>query len=390
MFDRIRSIFARETRSLADPSDELLRIFGALPEGGTVSAAEALRVPAVACAIRILAEAVATLPVKLYDRDGQEPATDHPAYALLHDDANEWTSAYDLKLAVTVDALTHDRGGFAFVNRLAGRPVELLRLDPAAVSVEWMAGGEPKYTLNDAGGPRVLDRRDVLHIRPFGHVDKCPLSLAREAITTAAAQDRHARRLFTRGARPSGVLKVPGKLTPDAAKRIRESWHAAHSGEESGRTAVLEGGADFAPLTFSAVDLQFVEARTFQVLEIARAFRVPPHMLYEMGRATWSNASEMGQEFLTYSLLPWLEVWTGAIRRTLLTPEERSTMKVEFVVDDLVRADLAARMAAYSTAIAARVLSPNEARAMENRPPFDGGDVFANPHTTSGGSPNVP
>jgi len=389
MFASIRAIFAREARSLASPSEELLRVFGISPDGPYISAEAALRVPAVACAIKIIAEAVALLPVKLFRQGDQEPAREHPAYALLHDDASDWCSAYDLKLAVTIDALTNDKGGFGYVNRLAGRPVELLRLDPAAVTVEYGAGGEPTYTLAEAGGPRVLDRRDVLHIRAFGHVDRCPLSLAREAIALAAAQDRHARRLFTRGGRPSGVLKVPGKLAPDAVRRIRDSWHAAHSGEESGRTAVLEGGADFSPLTFSAVDLQFVEARTFQILEIARAFRVPPHMLYELGRATWSNTSEMGQDFLTYSLLPWLEVWTGAIRRTLLTPEERATMKVEFVVDDLVRADLSTRMAAYSTAIAARVLSPNEARAMENRPAYDGGDAFVNPNTTSGGAPNA-
>ncbi|WP_126541439.1 phage portal protein [Oharaeibacter diazotrophicus] len=389
MLDRIRAIFAREGRSLAAPSEEILRIFGVPADGAYLSAEAALRVPAVACAVRILAEAVATLPIKLYRQGDQEPAFDHPAYTLLHDDASDWCSAYDLKLAVTIDALTNDKGGFAYVNRLAGRPVELLRLDPAAVTVTTGAGGEPSYVLAEAGGPRELDRRDVIHIRAFGHVDRCPLSLAREAIATAAAQDRHARRLFTRGGRPSGVLKVPGKLAPDAVRRIRDSWHAAHSGEESGRTAVLEGGAEFSPLTFSAVDLQFVEARTFQILEIARAFRVPPHMLYELGRATWSNTSEMGQDFLTYSLLPWLEVWTGAIRRTLLTPEERATMKVEFITDDLVRADLAARMNAYSVAIAARILNPNEVRAMENRAPYDGGEAFVNPNTTSGGSPNA-
>ncbi len=202
-------------------------------------------------------------------------------------------------------------------------------------------------------------------------------------VTRSPSRQAPASSTAATGGRPSGVLKVPQKLTPDAAKRIRDSWHAAHAGEASGRTAVLESGADFAPIVYNAVDLEFNAARTFQVLEIARAFRVPPHMLYELGRATWANAGEMGQEFLTYSLLPWLECWTGAIRRTLLTPEERSTMKVEFVVDDLVRADLAARMNAYSVAIAARVLSPNEARRMENRPPYAGGDAFENPHTTS-------
>lgn len=383
MSKRKRHRHVESTRSLSDPSEELLRIFGVPAEGGYLSASAALAIPAVSCAVRVIAEAVALLPVKVYRQGDQEPAADHPAYTLLHDDASDWCSAYDLKLAVTVDALTHDRGGFAYANRVGGRPVELLRLDPAAVTVTYGAGGEPAYTVQDAGGPRVLDRRDVIHIRPFAHVDKCPLSLAREAISIAAAQDRAARRMYSQGGRPSGVLKVPQKLTPDAARRIRDSWTAAHAGDASGRTAVLESGADFAPITYSAVDMQFTEARTFQILEVARAFRVPPHMLYELGRATWGNTGDMGAEFLRFTLLPWLECWQGAIRRTLFTPDERQTLKVEFVVDDLVRADLAARMNAYSVAIAARVLSPNEARAMENRPPYHGGDAFLNPHTTS-------
>lgn len=339
-----------------------------------------MRHPAAACAIRVISEAAATLPIITYRRgaDGtKERATDHPVYGLLHDDANDWQSAYDLKLQLTIDALTQDKGGVAFVNRVGGRPVEILRLDPAKVSVDYADTGEPTYRL----GGSVLARESVLHIRAPGGVS--PLTTAREAIGLALVMEGHGARLFGNGARPSGVLSLKDRTPPEAIKRIRESWQLAHGGGKSGGTAIVDGDAQYTPLTLTSVDAQFLELRQFQILEIARAFRVPPHMLYELGRATWSNVGDMGQEFLTYSLLPWLEVWTGAIRRACFTPEERGEYLAEFLVDDLLRADLASRADAYQKLIASRVLNPNEARAMENRPPYAGGERFENPNTTS-------
>lgn len=379
---------AKAAPSLASGDGALLELLsGAAPTaaGVAVSIASAMRHPAAACAIRIIAEAVATLPIITYRRgaDGaKERASDHPAYGLLHDDANDWASAYDLKLALTVDALTHDKGGFGFVNRVGGKVVEILRLDPAGVTVTYAETGEPTYRLGEAP----LARESVLHIRAPGGT--APLTTAREAIGLALVMEGHGARLFGNGARPSGVLALRERMQPEAIKRIRESWQLAHGAGRSGGTAIVDGDATYTPLTLTSVDAQYLELRQFQILEIARAFRVPPHMLYELGRATWSNVSDMGQEFLTYSLLPWLEVWQGAIRRALFTPDERRDYLAEFLVDDLLRADLASRADAYQKLIAARVLNPNEARAMENRPPYAGGERFENPNTLSAaGSP---
>lgn len=388
MLDALKSFVGSLSRkgSLATPDAELAALFGAsqpTQAGISVSVASALRCAPVACAVRVISEAVATLPIIVYRRvDGaKERATDHPAYALLHDDANDWTSAYDLKLQVTLDALTHDKGGFVFVARNAhGKPIELLRLDPAKVTVEYFDSGEPSYKL----GTQQLRRADVIHIRPFGLTGPCPLTMAREAIGLAMVMEGHGARLFGNGARPSGVLSLKDRTNPEAVKRIREAWQLAHGGGRSGGTAIVEGGAEYTPLAFTSVDSQYLELRTFQIAEIARAFRVPPHMLYELGRATWANVGDMGQEFLTYSLLPWLEEWQGAIRRALFDEDERREYLAEFLVDDLLRADLTARATAYSALISARVLNPNEARAMENRAPYAGGEIFANPNTTSG------
>ena len=147
--------------------------------------------------------------------------------------------------------------------------------------------------------------------------------------------------------------------------------------------AVFFDDAKLQTFAFSSVDAQFMELRRFAIDEIARVFRVPPHMLFEMGRATWGNSEEMGATFVRYTLLPWIEAWQDAYSRVLLDPDEGDAFSIEFIVDDLLRADTATRFSAYSQAIAARILNPNEVRAMENRAPYEGGDEFLNPNTTS-------
>lgn len=391
MLGRFRSMlpWQRKSLSISSPSEAMFEIFGARPRtnaGVAVTAESAMRVPAVKCAVQTIAEAVAQLPLITYERTGEtrERAYDHPAYALLKDDANEWNSAYDLKLQVQTDALFHGNG-LAFVNKVRGVPREIIRLDPRTTQI-LNEGGVPRYLAKDGAGEREIAREDMIHIRAMsldGVCGRSPVVLAAEAIGIALAQEGHAGRLFGSGGRPSGILKFPKQLSEQAAKRLKARWDGLHSGEASGGTAVLEDGGDFQPITFNSVDLQFLELRTFQVLEIARAFRVPPHLLFELGRATWSNSEEMGRVFLTYTMLPWLKQWEGAVRRALLTAEERKTYYAEFLVDDFQRADLAARAQAYSSLITARVLNPNEARSMENRPPYAGGDEFLNPNTTA-------
>jgi HK97 family phage portal protein len=160
---------------------------------------------------------------------------------------------------------------------------------------------------------------------------------------------------------------------------------SGHGGENSGKVAILEDDSDFTPLTFNSVDLQFQEMRAFQLSEISRALGVPPVLLSEYGRATWANSEQMAQSFLTFTLLPRIKLWQGAISR-LLSEEEQQTYYPEFLVDELVKADIAERFEAYSKAIASRIFNPNEIRAMENRPPYVGGEEFADPNIT----PNAP
>ncbi len=378
--------------TLASPDDTLLALFQAQPalSGVAVTPKTAMRSPAARCAIQSIAEAVGQLPLLVYSRgeDGSKTRDPkHPNYELLHDQANEWTSASDFREQLTRDALLHDAGGFAFINRVDGKVQELLRLSPEAMTVKAdPTSGEPVYTYSQNGQQRPMARQDVLHIKAAsldGTCGVCPTTQGKEAIALSLVLEQHAARLFAKGGRPSGILKFPHKLGDTVAARIKASWKAAHSGTASGDTAVVEEGGDFVPLSFNSVDSQFLELRAFAVAEIARIYRVPPILLQDYGRATWSNSEAMGLQFLQYCLLPWLKRWEGEIRLKLFAVEERKTHFAEFLVDDLLRADFAQRMTGYSTAISSRILNPNEVRAAENRPPYPAGNEFINPNTST-------
>ncbi|SCW34030.1 phage portal protein, HK97 family [Ancylobacter rudongensis] len=379
MLQRVAGWF-RERKSMAAPDSELQAMFGALPSGLSVGAAQALTVPAVQSAIRLISEAAACLDLKVMRRvgDAEVEAPDHPVARLLADRPNDWTSAFDIVRDMIGAALVSDKGSLALANKVDGRVIELVRYEPAHFTVDYSGDGrlEPSFRINNV--PVSAD--DVVHLRsPFA---RCPLSLAADAIGVAKVMEQHAGRLFKDGARPSGVISFKGKLTPEGARRAKDGWNAAHGPGKSGGTAVLDDDAKYTQLTLASTDAQFLELRKFQIIEVARAFRVPPSMLYELDRATWSNSEQMGKEFLTYSLEPWLRALEGALRRALFTPEERHEYRMAFDRDDLTRASLTERATAISSLISARVLNSNEGRDWLDLPPRAGGEEYANPNVT--------
>lgn len=374
--------FSFQRKTLDNPTDDEIAVLtGNLP--GSTSLATALTVPAVQSAIRIIAEAAACLDLAVVEiaEDGTEtPVRSHPVAELLADQPNEWTSTYDLVRDLVATAITHDRGGVAWVNRVGDEIREVVRYEPAYVTVDYSADGrqEPSFRINN----RPVPAKDIIHVRsPFG---RCPLVLASDAIGVAKDLETYARKLFQNGARPGGVIETAKNLGDEGAKRMIAGWRKAHDGTaNAGKTAVLWDGATFRPITMNSTDAQFLENRKYQVLEIARAFRVPPSMLFELDRATWSNSEQMGREFLTYCLEPWLKALEGAMRRALFAADERRRFAIRFDRDDLTRADLTARATAINSLIASRVLNPNEGRAWLGMAPRDGGEVFANPNTGS-------
>ncbi len=371
-----------ESKAVTLTSPEAYAMFAGLPvrSGVTVTSTTALRVPAVNAAVGLIAEACGNLPFKLHDRESRKAQKDHPAYALIHSEANGWTSAEELREQLTRDALLTGHG-FAQVSRNSdGRAFELLRIDPGVVSIEADDYGEPRYRIRlKGGGDTVLSYTEVLHISTLDGVS--PITYAKEAIGLALAAERHLADWFGRDGRPSGYLSTEQDLKPDATTKIITGW----SQVKAGNAAILVGGMKYYPLATSNVDAEFYTNRIEQIREIARAFRIPPSLIFELERGTWSNVEQMSKQFLTLTVRPWLKRWQAAYARVLLSVEDRAALYVEAVEKDLLTIDFAAQATAYSQYVAMHGMTPNEVRAGLNLPPHPNGDELVNPFTTSGG-----
>ncbi len=375
-----------ETKAISLTDPEAFELFGSTPtaSGIHVSGNSALRVPAVACATALISETIGALPVKVHLSETKEAAKEHAAYRLVHDEVNEWTSAGQFREDLTTDALLTGNG-FAQIVRLDdGTPFEMHRLEPATVHTDYEPDGEPFYTVQTANGPRRYSYRDILHIQPFGGVS--PIKLGRESIALALAFEQHVASLFANGARPSGIIKSEKALDVEAKKKIAGSWFNTHSGRNTGGTAILDEGMTYDQLSMTLADAQFAENRLEQIREIARVFRVPPTMLFELTRGTWSNTEEMARQFHAITLKPWLVSWTWAYARVLFTPEERTDYYIEFVTDDLLTTNSAARAAAYGQYRSMGAMTANEVRSGLNLAPLPDGNSLSNPYTTSGAS----
>jgi len=382
MFTRLKSLLGIEHKhSSANPSPEMLALFGAGPTaaGINISAETALRSPTTLAAVRAIAESMGALPFHLYRRGAgasRERDGDHPAAAILGGDWCPWAGSTETRTALQLDALLHG-AGYAQMVRTGTVPRELHRLDPRDVTRD-TSGPEPRFKHRENGVERILHWRDVLYLPTPGSIGNrmvCLVHLAREAIALDLVMAEHQARLFSNGARPSGVLKHPKVLGKEVAERLRDSFQAAQAGSgNSGKTLVLEDGMDFEALQFSSTDAQFMELRRLVTQEIARAFKVPGTLIGDLDRATWRNVEELMRQFVQTCLMPWAEIWQAALERVLLTPEERRSYFIEAVFDDLLRGDLAARFTAYRQATGGSWLTPNEVRALDNRPPVEGGD----------------
>lgn len=351
--------------------------------GIPVSIETALRVPAVATAVRTISEAAASLKVKVVEiaADGTEKEyPNHPALSLLRHDANDWTSGFEFIRSIMVDALCRDQGGLALVTRSSDqRPLEMIRYRPGFINVDYPDDTlQPRYRINGI----VRNASEIIHLK--GTFDKAPVTLCREAIAVAMVMERHAAKLFGRGARPSGILRTKKPLGDQGAKNMIDAFRLQMEGpDNSGRTAILHDDAEWVPMTMSSVDAQFQQLRLFQMQEIARAFNLPATLLGDLSKATWSNSAEMHRQFLQLCLEPWLQSLESALRRALFNKDERKKFAVRFDRDDFTNVDLTARATAISSLRSSMVMTRNEARSWLDLEPVDDGDTFENPNTGS-------
>ena len=389
----IRMLLARLTGraerrySLAEAAQLLQRIplSGMSSAGISVTENNALTFAAVYACVRVLAESVSALPLILYRRlpdGGRERATDHPLYGLLHDAPNPMMTS--LELRETMQGHLALRGNaYAYIERAGGSVTAIWPLRPDRMEIK-RSGGSYLYLYRPASGGTVVYQPDeILHLKglsPDGLVGYSPIKLAREAIGVGLAAQQYGAKLYANDARPGGILKTDQNLDEEAFQRLKRQWEAAHQGSGNAwRVAVLENGLEWQSVGMAPDDAQFLETRKFQVTEVARIFRIPPHMIGDLERATFSNIEQQSLEFVVHSLRPWLVRWEQAMAARLLTESERTTLYIEHLVDGLLRGDVKSRYEAYSTAIQWGIMSPNEVRERENLNPRPGGDVYLIP-----------
>lgn len=349
------------------------------PSGVSVHPDTALEISAVYACVRVLAETVASLPLILYrrrDDGGKDRATEHPLYRLLHDIPNPHMTSFQLREALMGHILTWGNAYAEIEFDRAGRVVGLWPLRPDRMAVR-LENGELIYEYRTSDGPVTLPDYRVLHIPGLGFdgiVGYSPIRMMRQALGLTVATERFGSLLFKNAAQPKVVLKHPGELSEKAYKRLRESWESRHGGlENAHRTAILEEGVDITTIGIPPDDAQFLETRRFQLNEIARIYRVPPHMIQDLERATFSNIEQESINFVVHTVRPWLVRWEQAMNKQLLLERERESLFVEFLVDGLLRGDIMSRYQAYAIGRQNGWLSADDIRRLENMNPLPDG-----------------
>jgi HK97 family phage portal protein len=346
--------------------------------GRPVTPATAVGSTAVWAAVRIISESIATLPLRVYERrnGGRVIATEHPLYPILHDRPNPRQTAVEYREQQLASLLLWGNA-YTWIDRYpSGRPRYLwpIRPDRVTARIDVATENDPVPSLvyvvsTHDGGQRVYSADEILHVRGLssdGLMGLSPIAVHRDAVGLEQAEREFAGRFFGNNGRPGGVLKVAGRLSNDAAVRLKQSWETAHRGlENAHRVAVLEEGIEWQSMGMPLQDAQFVEQRRFSIEEIARIFRVPLHLMGDLQRATYSNIEHQSIEFVVHTIRPWC-VRLEQSYATLLYPSERQALYVEHAVDALLRGDIKSRYDAYAVARQWGWLSVNEIRALEN------------------------
>lgn len=367
-------------------------LFGPTSAGRPVTERSAMQMTAVYGCVRILAEAIAGLPLHLYrykDGGGKEKAVDHSLYRLLHDEPNPEMTSFVFRETLMTHLLLWGNAFAQVVRNGLGEVIGLYPLQPNRMSVGRDLDTKQLYyeyqtTWDEPAGEYKIIRltpSDVLHIPGLGFdglVGYSPIAMAKNAIGLAQATEDYGASFFANGAAPGGVLEHPGTIKDPS--RVRESWQATFGGPGNGnKVAVLEEGMKYTPISVSPEQSQFLETRKFQVGEIARIFRIPPHMIGDLEKSSFSNIEQQSLEFVKYTLDPWVIRWEQAISRTLLTSREKTELFVKFNVEGLLRGDYQSRMEGYAVARQNGWMSANDIRELENLDRIeaaDGGDLY--------------
>ena len=368
-------------------------LFGRTTAGKPVNENTAMQTTAVYACVRILAEAIASLPLHVYkykDGGGKELVIDHPLYQVLHDEPNSEMTSFVFRETLMSHLLIWGNAYAQIIRDGSGRVLELYPLLPNKIDVQRDERGEIYYVYSrntdenpnfKDHGQIVLKKEDVLHIPALGYdglIGYSPIAMAKNAVGMTLACEEYGASFFANGANPGGVLEHPGVLKDPG--RVRESWNSVYRGSSNaGKVAVLEEGMHYQQIGIPPEEAQFLETRKFQLIEIARLYRIPPHMVGDLEKSSFNNIEQQSLEFVKYTLDPWVIRWEQALQKALLLPGEKGKVIIKFNVDGLLRGDYASRMQGYATGRQNGWFSTNDIREMENLNPIsdeEGGNLY--------------
>lgn len=382
MLERFRRWAARSL-TLNDPALRNLFKDAQTHSGVIVNEHTATNLAAVWAAVRVISEDTATIPLFLLRRlmdGGKERAMDRRLYRLLHDEPNPEMTASGFREALTAHALLWGNGYAEIERNGLNEPMALWPLLPNRVIPERArtTGALIYRVKQEDGNDRILTPNEMLHVAGLsydGIQGYSVISKARESLGVTVAAERYAATFFGKGGRPGLVLEHPSALTVDAINRIKADWKKLYGGPDlSNEVAVLEEGMKLHDFGIPQRDMQFLEQRKFGVTEVARWFRVPPHKIMDLERATFSNIEHQAIDYVVSTLRPWLVRWEQELNRKLIPGLERNRFFFEHLIDGLLRGDAQARSAALQVQFQNGALNPDEWREIENRNPLPNGE----------------
>lgn len=368
-------------------------LFGRTTSGKPVNERTAMQTTAVYACVRILAEAVASLPLHVYeyqDDGGKKLVHEHPLYYLLHDEPNPEMTSFVFRETLMSHLLIWGNAYAQIIRDGAGRVLGLYPLLPDKMEVQRDDRGNIYYVYsrNSDENPMFkeygnikLKAEDVLHIPGLGFdglIGYSPIAMAKNAVGMTLACEEYGASFFANGANPGGVLEHPGVLKDPS--KVRESWNSVYRGVNNAhKIAVLEEGMKYQQIGIPPEEAQFLETRKFQINEIARLYRIPPHMVGDLDKSSFSNIEQQSLEFVKYTLDPWVIRWEQSLQRSLLLPGEKGKYFIKLNVDGLLRGDYQSRMNGYAVGRQNGWFSANDIREMENMNPIpdeEGGNLY--------------
>ena len=368
-------------------------LFGRTTSGKPVNERTAMQTTAVYACVRILAEAVASLPLHVYeyqDDGGKKLVHDHPLYYLLHDEPNPEMTSFVFRETLMSHLLIWGNAYAQIIRDGAGRVLGLYPLLPDKMDVQrddreniyyvYSRNSDENPMFKEYGDIR-LKAEDVLHIPGLGFdglIGYSPIAMAKNAVGMTLACEEYGASFFANGANPGGVLEHPGVLKDPS--KVRESWNSVYRGVNNAhKIAVLEEGMKYQQIGIPPEEAQFLETRKFQINEIARLYRIPPHMVGDLDKSSFSNIEQQSLEFVKYTLDPWVIRWEQSLQRSLLLPGEKGKYFIKLNVDGLLRGDYQSRMNGYAVGRQNGWFSANDIREMENMNPIpdeQGGNLY--------------